>query len=1102
MLKAVDEATLGRGGPMYEAAEQFYGGETDNRPKLIVTWGRPGVSLTPPTTITRTGAQLDWSAYVDPSTAAGDDIVEYQVHRSIRQTFTPGPDTLVAPVASTTRSYLDTTATPTPADSAQPFGNAFYYMVAVKTKDGELIPAPTQLVRLPKAGRVTKFYQNAVDTTLGSAVPDTNLDVYDGDPYVSPGNNSDYGVTRGLVKFPSIAGVPTGATIVDARLQLWAVSDFGATDGFVDVHQLTQAFDETTATWNKANATTPWTPGAAYSPTALDFDGGITNDPEWQTWLVNSTVKGWVTNPATNFGLLLKMRSESPAIQRVMLLSSEGAEPALRPKLSVTYLEKTAESTYYAPATPEELTAGASYPVDVTVINTTATTWTAASRALSYKWALPDGTDVTSTAGPVSTPLPQDVSPGESVTVHATLKAPPPSTVGNKREAYVPSWDLKNTSTGTWLSTSDGVPALAQNVAVADPTSDLLGLEKFYAYAGTGTGSGTAALANLYDGNVVWSYDALSNPSRGPATFVRLTYNSKDTSTSAAGFGWSLSTSSVMRMGSPLDFHPPGQDWPTEISLTDGDGTTHLFKLNKHGSTDPDLWDYDHPAGVHFHLQKTGNADTSRAWSMTRPDRTVFFFDADGYQTAIVDKNGNTLSFTYEARKSNNKPIKFLKYVTDATGRKTLTVDYYEKGQTYDYVDSGTGAKVTGATNLTNPKIIDQVESITDVSGRTVKLVYADKGLLSELTDGAGDPKAKVFKFGYDATQGNKNVKLVAVTDPRGHASRLAYYDAPTDPKFKWSLQTLTDRRNSATGFAYTDPDGATGDNIQTTVTDAENHPTTTRMDGFRRPVTTTDAKAKTSTLSWDTDHNVTSLQAPDTSVTKWTYDPKTGYPLTLTDAQAVADGTRRYPADLPDQPGRVRRRPGHQDQPRGSQVDLRLRQRRQPDRGHRPEGHGDGHRRRLHHDLRLRPGRPADHGDGRERHGRPATRTTTPPATRRPSPTRCRRRRRSSMTSAATSPRSPTPTPRPAPTGRTTSSAGRGQAKEPKDQAGNVFVTTPAPVFDAQRQRHHAPPRPTAPSPPPATTTATRSSRSPTRRTPPTTRTGSPPTPTTRSAT
>ena len=37
--------------------------------------------------------------------------------------------------------------------------------------------------------------------------------------------------------------------------------------------------------------------------------------------------------------------------------------------------------------------------------------------------------------------------------------------------------------------------------------------------------------------------------------------------------------------------------------------------------------------------------------------------------SAIVDKNGNMLSFTYEQRKSNNKPMKFLKYVTAAAGR-------------------------------------------------------------------------------------------------------------------------------------------------------------------------------------------------------------------------------------------------------------------------------------------------------------------------------------------------------------------------------------------------------------------------------------------------
>jgi hypothetical protein len=71
-----------------------------------------------------------------------------------------------------------------------------------------------------------------------------------------------------------------------------------------------------------------------------------------------------------------------------------------------------------------------------------------------------------------------------------------------------------------------------------------------------------------------------------------------------------------------------------------------------------------------------------------------------------------------------------------------------------------------------------------------------DKGLLKELVDGSRD-EAKQFLFDYDATQGNKNVKLVKVTDPRHHATRLAYLRPPEgdDPKFKLRAQTITDRR-------------------------------------------------------------------------------------------------------------------------------------------------------------------------------------------------------------------------------------------------------------------------------------------------------------------
>ncbi|WP_037637122.1 hypothetical protein, partial [Streptomyces exfoliatus] len=58
----------------------------------------------------------------------GDDLVEYQVHRSISQTFTPSSATLVAPVAPGTTAFTDSSATPTKGDDPDPFGRAYYYM--------------------------------------------------------------------------------------------------------------------------------------------------------------------------------------------------------------------------------------------------------------------------------------------------------------------------------------------------------------------------------------------------------------------------------------------------------------------------------------------------------------------------------------------------------------------------------------------------------------------------------------------------------------------------------------------------------------------------------------------------------------------------------------------------------------------------------------------------------------------------------------------------------------------------------------------------------------------------------------------------------------
>ncbi|MEV1143676.1 DNRLRE domain-containing protein [Micromonospora sp. NPDC049799] len=910
MIKALDEATKDRGGPIYEASEYAYANDRRdfNLPKLVVTYGRPGVAVNPPTTITSTGAVLTWPGYNDPSTSTADDAVEYQVHRSVHQNFVPSAATLIAPVSTSTQTYQDTTAEPTAADNTNPMARKFfYYMIAVKTRDGQLVGGPTQQAMLPKAGQITKIIRrgataaDVVDTTIGSLVPSQNISIYDGDRYIGVGNNSTvYGDTRGLVKFANLAGIPSTAKVVDAQLRLWTAYNYGPNDpssGTVDVHELRQNFAETTATWSQASTGVAWTGGGDYTATPLSGFNGFTNDPEWETWDVTAAAAKWVVNPATNYGLLLKMKDEAANNQRVMMLNSEAPEPLLRPTLEVTYLEQTAESTYYAASTPQTLTPNTTYALPVTVSNPTLAAWNTTDWELSYDWKRYDASgvleDVPDDSYELRTPLPKNVVAGGTVEVTAQVKAPPSSTDGNKRSEYVLNWDLRNKLNGTKLSSSSAIKGLPQNVAVEEPTSDQLGLEKFYSYAGKNTGAGGTLMNNLYAGNTVWSYNALNNPSRGLSTFVRMSYNSLDTTDSVAGFGWSLQASSMMRLGTPLDFHPNPN--PTKVTLTDGDGTSHWF------TWDAAAGEWKAPKGVHLYLQKATavdckpNTQERRAWVLTKPDRTQFFYDCEGFLSSVVDNNGNEMRFTYEERKSNNKPTKFLRYLTDATGRQTLTIDYYAKGQAFQYIDDTTWTRQSG-TNLTNPKIIDHVSQITDISGRKLTFTYTDKGLLGELVDGAGSTNGtpKTFKFAYDMTQGNKNVKLVKVTDPRNNATNLVYNypQAGDDPKWHWTTKSYTDRLGHPTQFAYVDPDGPQGKNINTTVTDAENHATAYRMDGYGRPYETTNAKNQTTKLGWDDDHNVVRLEEANLAASTWTYDQKTGYPTEIKDAEAVKNGT------------------------------------------------------------------------------------------------------------------------------------------------------------------------------------------------------------------
>ncbi|MCW3841999.1 DNRLRE domain-containing protein [Micromonospora yasonensis] len=891
MLKAVDEERLAHGGPRYEAAEDAFNGETENAPKLIINYGNPGVVVETPRTLYPTGAALRWSQY------QGSDLAEYQVHRSSSPNFTPTAATLVAPVKGAT-SFTDTTATPTPANSTDPYGQVYYYQAAVKTTGGQVVPSAAVVAKLPKSGQVLATIQASADATVSSKQNTTNLNTLGGKPLLNVGNSSvDYTYARALLRFDT-SSIPSNARVLSSSLNLWSSGTIvSAQMSNYNVHALTRPFDPATVTWQKATATTNWTTaGGDYNTAVAGSLGNFGQDdpPKWRRWTLDSTVQNWINGTVTNNGLLVKHTDEPGRLkQNTDFIASEGTD-ALRPQLQVVYTVPDAVQTYHAPTTPTVMTSDGTYSIPVTLANPTDTPWLKSDWALSYTWTLPNGDPVPTAGASLRTALPVDLAPigsasgVSSVDVTAQVKAPAPSTDGNRRNNYTLKWELSKAD-GTKLT---DIGPLTQDIAVEEPTSDQLGLEKYYAYAGISTGAGSSLSNNLYAGNTVWSYNALSNPSRGSlSTFVRLAYNSLDTSNSVAGHGWSLQATAVQRLGSPLDFHPNLN--PTTVTLTDGDGTSHRF------TWDPATSEWKSPKGVHLYLQKVTSLDCKpntqerRAWRLIRPDRTQFYYDCEGFPTSVVDNNDNELVFTYEERRSNNKPTKFLRYLTDPAGRQTLTLDYYVKGQDYDYIDDTDWTRKS-ATNLTNPKIIDHVSRITDISGRKLTFTYTDKGLLGELIDGAGFSQPKVFEFAYDATQGNKNVKLVKVTDPRDHTTDL-YYNYPQtgdDPQFHWTTKSYRDRSLSSTQFAYTDPDGPQLKTINATVTDAELHDTTYLMDGYGRPTQVTNAKTEITKLEWDDDHNVNKLIENNTAAWSWTFDAKTGYPTEIKDAEAVKNGT------------------------------------------------------------------------------------------------------------------------------------------------------------------------------------------------------------------
>ncbi|HEX2084376.1 MAG TPA: LamG-like jellyroll fold domain-containing protein [Solirubrobacteraceae bacterium] len=511
----------------------------------------------------------------------------------------------------------------------------------------------------------------------------------------------------------------------------------------------------------------------------------------------------------------------------------------------------------------------ASHAVDVAVQNTGDAAITPTNTTLRARWVAPDGT---TTDPPIDTTLSGSASPDQMVTTRVAVKPPAIADTRNRAQ-YTLQFDLVDKSSGKSFAAAGNKPSQAPVVVNKKDTVGL-GLERFHHYDGVDVGAGLQHLVNLASSNSLLRWTPFDAPGRGLSTVLDLTYNSlEDHSRSPAGNNWSVAISGLVPLGSQLDIHPnkadtiggnPNNKW---VELTDADGT--VLRFDGKTATDGVSTYYQEPPGVNLYLRPTGSSDPARRWAVTKPDRTTFYFDGDGFPTSVEDNNGNRLTFVLETTPPGadpGGPKKRVTAVRDAGGR-SFTIEYYSKS------------------DVKKAHVRGKIKRILDHTSSALEFEYYQDGNLRRLvqkggtSDGMTVPDRRMT-FTYTTSNGagpaiplaadrrnpeprtpNQSTRLYSVVDPRDNETTFAYV-GPGGGQDRWRLISRTDRMGRTTSFSWN------GTTRTATVARPLGRTSKYVFDAAGSVTAITNPKDETTNVSWTSDrqvHKVTEPLNPET---------------------------------------------------------------------------------------------------------------------------------------------------------------------------------------------------------------------------------------------
>lgn len=142
------------------------------------------------------------------------------------------------------------------------------------------------------------------------------------------------GYVRRTILDYDLTSIPKTAVVSAADMDLNLNAQSGGTMP-VNVYRMTKGWS-LAATWNSNGAVAWTTPGGDADLSTVLASTTVGPSLGHYHWAMTSTVQGWVANPASTFGVMLRPVDES--IARITRFDSGfAANPAVRPRLTVTY---------------------------------------------------------------------------------------------------------------------------------------------------------------------------------------------------------------------------------------------------------------------------------------------------------------------------------------------------------------------------------------------------------------------------------------------------------------------------------------------------------------------------------------------------------------------------------------------------------------------------------------------------------------------------------------------------------------------------------------------------------------------------------------------